>query len=227
MHFGKKFRIFVPCKVKSKKGKKYMPRKTDGMPFELYTRPTNGEDGKPLLYVRPVAPYKRTMKDVENYSGYRGINKGTVDIAFETFIEVCSEWLAEGYRVETPIGTFAPKIKLEGEFTDPAKVKGKNVKFVGIELTPSKRFVKAVERQQRGFYKKESNVGSTQMHDEAFMADALQRAMSPGFTTIRVFMRHARLKYHSAQRYLDGLCSGEHPKLKRMKYGATFHYFPT
>ena len=27
-----------------------MPRKTDGMPFELYTRPTNGEDGKPLLY---------------------------------------------------------------------------------------------------------------------------------------------------------------------------------
>ena len=227
MHFGKKFRIFVPCKVKSKKGKKYMPRKTDGMPFELYTRPTNGEDGKPLLYVRPVAPYKRTMKDVENYSGYRGINKGTVDIVFETFIEVCSEWLAEGYRVETPIGTFAPKIKLEGEFTDPAKVKGKNVKFVGIELTPSKRFVKAVERQQRGFRKKESNVGTKQMNDEAFMAEALRRSIRSGFTTIRIFMSVSGLKYHSAQRYLDGLCSGEHPTLKRMKYGTTFHYFPT
>ena len=203
-----------------------MPRKTDGMPFELYTRPTNGEDGKPLLYARPAAPYKRTMKDVENYSGYRGISKGTVDIAFETFIEVCCEWLAEGYRVETPLGTFAPKIKLEGEFTDPTKVKGKNVKFVGIELIPSKRFVKAVEHKQRGFYKKVSNVGTEQMHDEAFMAEVLRKALHPGFTTIRIFMVLAGLKYHSAQRYLNGLCSGEHPTLRRVKYGTTFHYFP-
>lgn len=203
-----------------------MPRKTDGMPFELYTRPTNGEDGKPLLYVRPAAPYKRTMKDVEVYSGYRGVSKGLVDIAFETFMEVCCEWLSEGYRVETPLGTFAPKIKLEGEFTDPAKVKGKDVKFAGIELTPSKRFVKMVERKQRGFYKKESNVGNSQMHDEAFMAQALRRALYPGFTTIGIFMVIAGLKYHSAQRYLNGLCSGEHPTLRKMKFGTTYHYFP-
>ena len=203
-----------------------MPRKTDGMPFELYTRPTNGEDGKPLLYVRPAAPYKRTMKDVETYSGYRGVNKGIVDIAFETFIDVCCEWLAEGYRVETPLGTFAPKIKLEGEFTDPSKVKGKNVKFAGIELTPSKRFVKAVERKQRGFYKKESKVGNAQMHDEAFMADALRRALNPGFTTIKIFMVLTGLKYHTAQRYLDQLCSGDRPTLRKTKFGTTYHYFP-
>ena len=203
-----------------------MPRKTDGMPFELYTRPTNGEGGKPLLYVRPAAPYKRTMKDVETYSGYRGVNKGIVDIAFETFIDVCCEWLAEGYRVETPLGTFAPKIKLEGEFTDPSKVKGKNVKFAGIELTPSKRFVKAVERKQRGFYKKESKVGNAQMHDEAFMTDTLRRALNPGFTTIRIFMAMSGLKYHSAQRYLDQLCSGDLPTLRKTKFGTTYHYFP-
>ena len=203
-----------------------MPRKTDGMPFELYTRPTNGEDGKPLLYVRPSAPYKRTMKDVETYSDYRGVNKGIVDIAFETFIDVCCEWLAEGYRVETPLGTFAPKIKLEGEFTDPSKVKGKNVKFAGIELTPSKRFVKAVERKQRGFYKKESKVGNAQMHDEAFMTDTLRRALNPGFTTIRIFMAMSGLKYHSAQRYLDHLCSGDYPTLRKTKFGTTYHYFP-
>lgn len=203
-----------------------MPRKTDGMPFELYTRPTNGEDGKPLLYVRPAAPYKRTMKDVETYSGYRGVSKGLVDIAFETFMDVCCEWLSEGYRVETPLGTFAPKIKLEGEFTDPAKVKGKDVKFAGIELTPSKRFVTMVKRKQRGFYKKESNVGNSQMHDEVFMAQALRRALYPGFTTINIFMVVAGLKYHSAQRYLNGLCSGERPTLRKMKFGTTYHYFP-
>ena len=28
-----------------------MPRKTDGIEFEIHPRPTKGEDGKPLLYV--------------------------------------------------------------------------------------------------------------------------------------------------------------------------------
>ena len=203
-----------------------MPRKTDGMPFELFTRPTNGEDGKPLLYARPAAPYKRTMKDVETYCGFRGVSTGIVDIAFDTFMEVCSGWLAEGYRVETPLGTFSAKIKLEGEFTDPSKVKGKNVKFVGLELTPSKRFVKAVKYKQKGFYKKGSSVGNAQMHDEAFMAEALRRAMKNGFTTIRIFMAVSGLKYHSAQRYLDRLCYGEHPTLRQMKIGNSYHYFP-
>ncbi|MBR4782343.1 MAG: hypothetical protein IK023_00450 [Bacteroidaceae bacterium] len=203
-----------------------MPRKTDGMPFELYTRPTNGEDGKPLLYVRPAAPYKRTMRDVETYCGFRGVNRGMVDIAFETFIEACSGWLAEGYRVETPLGTFAPKIKLEGEFTDPSQVKGKDVKFAGLELIPSKRFVKAVSFKQKGFRKKESPVGNSQLYDETFMADALRRALTPGFTTIKFFMAFSRLKYHSAQRYLDGLCSGEHPVLRKEKIGGSYHYFP-
>lgn len=64
------------------------------------------------------------------------------------------------------------------------------------------------------------------MHDEAFMADALRRALNPGFTTIRIFMAISGLKYHSAQRYLDHLCSGDHPTLRKKKYGATYHYFP-
>ena len=87
-------------------------------------------------------------------------------------------------------------------------------------------FVTMVKRKQKGFYKKESNVGNAQMHDDAFMAQALRRSLSNGFTTIGIFMVVAGLKYHSAQRYLNGLCSGEHPTLKKMKYGTTYHYFP-
>ena len=203
-----------------------MPRKTDGMLFELQPRPTTGEDGKPLLYARPSAPYKRTMKDVETYCKFKGLNSGLVEMAFDTFIDVCSEWLAEGYRVETPLGVFAPKIKLEGDFTDPSKVKGKDVKFAGIELTPSKRFVKSVRYKQKGFRKKETTVGNAQMHDAAFMNEALRRAMISGFTTIQIFMVKSGLKYHSAQRFLNRLCIGEHPTLRRQKIGGTIHYFP-
>lgn len=203
-----------------------MPRKTDGMPFELQPRPTKGEDGKPLLYARPAASYKRTMKDVENFCSFKGLNSNMVEIAFNTFIEVCSKWLADGYRVETPLGVFSPKIKLEGEFTDPAKVKGQDVKFVGLELTPSKQFVKTVSYKQHGFRKIDTTVGNAQMHDEAFMAEALRRSMYSGFTTISIFMAVSGLKYHSAQRYLNKLCAGEHPMLKQQKIGGTIHYFP-
>ena len=76
-----------------------MPRKTDGMPFELYTRPTNGEDGKPLLYVRPSAPYKRTMKDVETYSGYRGVSKGVVDFRTDTLQAIRPSSGAQAERI--------------------------------------------------------------------------------------------------------------------------------
>lgn len=203
-----------------------MPRNTDGMPFELFPRPTKGEDGKPLLYPRPAAPYKRTMKSVEEYCAYRGVNRGLVKIAFDTFMEACSGWLAEGYRVETPLGTFSPKIRLEGDFTDPDKVRGKDVKFAGLEITPSKQFTRMVADKQQGFYKKETSVGNSQMYDAALMDKALRRSMQNGFITIRTFMLLAKLKYHSAQRYLNSLCKGPDATLRREKVGSTYHYFP-
>lgn len=203
-----------------------MPRKTNGMLFELQPRPTTGEDGKPLLYAHPAAPYKRTMKDVETYCAFRGLNANLVEMAFNTFMDVCCEWLADGYRVETPLGVFSPKIRLNGDYTDPSKVQGKDVQFAGIELTPSKHFVKMVSRKQHGFRKKDTPVGNAQMHDERFMAEALRKSVIDGFTTIRIFMTQSRLKYNSARRYLDSLCAGEHPTLKRMKVGGAIHYFP-
>ena len=220
LYFAHKFCTFATTK------KKTMPRKTDGMLFELHPRPTKGKDGKPLLYARPAAPYKRTMKDVKSHPAFRGFNGGLIDVAFETFIDVCSQWLAEGYRVETPLGTFSPKIKLEGDFTDPSKVQGKDVKYVGINITPSKQFVKTVRIHQKGFRRKACQVGNAQIHDDAFMAEALRRSMKAGFTTIRSFMAVSGLKYYSAQRYLNSLCTGKNPVLNRQRISGSLHYFP-
>ena len=105
-------------------------------------------------------------------------------------------------------------------------MKGKDVKFAGIELVPAKHFVKTVSRKQHGFRKLETKVGNAQMQDDAFMAEALRRALASGFTTIQFFMATSGLKYHSAQRYLNQLCSGEHPTLRKRKVGSTIHYFP-
>lgn len=38
-----------------------MPRKTDGIEIEIHPRPTKGEDGKPLLYIRPAKGRKKSL----------------------------------------------------------------------------------------------------------------------------------------------------------------------
>lgn len=203
-----------------------MPRKTDGMFFELHPSPKMGEDGKPLLYARPASDRKVTMKEVDNFCArYRGMQRGQMTIDMETFIDACRHWLSDGYRIETPLGTFAPKLRLLGEHTDPSKVLGRDVMFAGIDFKPSKEFIAEAKRNNQGFRRAATPVGNAQMYDEAFMEEALRRSLVAGFTTIRRFQAASGLKYHSAQTYLENLCKGESPRLRRMKIGTSFHYF--
>ena len=198
-----------------------MPRKTDGMPIEFYPRPTKDKDGKPLLYARPAQKLKRTMRDVETICSFRGTNSGLMTLAFENFIDVCGEWLSQGYRIETPFGVFSAKVKLNGDFSDPAKVKAEDVEFAGIELTPSKHFLKAVKYRMNGFRKiPGSRVGNAQMHDQVLMEEVLRKSMVQGFTTIGRFQFFSGLKYYSAQKYLD-----RHPRLHKERIGRIYQYF--
>ena len=202
-----------------------MPRKTDGMLFELHPGPTKGEDGKPLLYARPAKGNKLNIKQFDDIcSKYRGMLKGEMERHFDTFIDVARQYLADGYRIETPIGTFAPKIRLTGEHTDPAKVRGLDVVFAGIDFTPSKDFVKQVERRQMGFRKSQEQVGNAQMNDPAAMEVALRKSLRNGYTTIKRFAVFSGLKYNSAKRYLESLCQGDDAQYYRYREGRTWHF---
>ena len=54
-----------------------MPRKTDGIEFEIHPRPTKGEDGKPLLYVRPAKGRKKGFKELDDFcTKYRSMRTG-------------------------------------------------------------------------------------------------------------------------------------------------------
>ena len=54
-----------------------MPRKTDGIGVEIHPRPTKGEDGKPLLYVRLAKGRKKSFKDLEGICNkYRNLRTG-------------------------------------------------------------------------------------------------------------------------------------------------------
>lgn len=45
-----------------------MPRKTDGIEFELHPSPQKDKDGKPLLYVKLASKKKLTFAQLESYS---------------------------------------------------------------------------------------------------------------------------------------------------------------
>ena len=205
-----------------------MPRKTDGIEFEIHPRPTKGEDGKPLLYVRPAKGHKKSFKDLETFCNkYRGLRTGELQQVMEVVMEVVGLWLSEGYRVETPLGSFAPKLKLLGEHTDPKTIHGRDVRYAGIEFIPSKEFVKEGGQNSEGYRKSDEPVGNSQMYDQQAMDEALRRSMRLGYATITQFMAYSGLRRDSAKAYLDNLCLGEHPRLWKVRESRRWLYFPT
>ena len=204
-----------------------MPRKTDGIEFEIHPRPTKGEDGKPLLYVRPAKGRKKSFRQLEDFCNkYRNLRTGELQMVFDVVIDVVGLWLSDGYRVETPIGSFAPKLKLLGEHTDPKTIHGRDIEYAGIEFIPSKEFIKEGGKNREGYRKSEAQVGNSQMYDEKAMDEALRRCMRLGYATIPEFMIFSGLKRDSAKAYLDSLCKGEHPRLWKVRESRRWLYFP-
>ena len=100
-----------------------MPRKTDGIAFELQPRPTKGDDGKPLLYAQPIITRKYTIDDLDKYCNKnRQTIKGDVKHFFDLLEDVASYLLSQGCRIETSFGSFAPKLKLLGDHPQRGRV---------------------------------------------------------------------------------------------------------
>lgn len=202
-----------------------MPRKTNGILFELQPRPTKGDDGNALLYAQPVITRKYDLKDIDDFCAkYRHTSRGEILRLFRLLEEVTTMWLRDGNRVETPFGSFAPKLKLIGEHTDATKVTSRDIMYGGIEFIPSKQFVKDADCSHEGFRRKRSVVGNSQMYDAKAMEEALRRSTHNGYITISTFMVFSHLKRKSAKAYLDSLCEGQNPQLQRYREGRTLHY---
>ena len=82
-------------------------------------------------------------------------------MVFDVVMDVVGLWLSDGYRVETPIGSFAPKLKLLGEPTDPKTIHGRDIEYAGIEFIPSKEFIKEGGKNREGYRKSEAQVGNS------------------------------------------------------------------
>ena len=129
-----------------------MPRKDTGMWYEVHPTPIKGKDGKNLVYVRPKRGLKLTMRQLEDYCDRRyGLRYSELTRAFDVFIRAAGWFLSEGYRIETPIGSFAPKLSLKRQVTDPAQVKDRDVILEGVEYNPGKIWNKEIGEWLEGF----------------------------------------------------------------------------
>jgi len=147
-------------------------------------------------------------------------------MVFDVIMDVVGLWLSDGYRVETPIGSFAPKLKLIGEHTDPMTIQGRDIRYAGIDFHPAKEFIKEGGNNREGYRKSRAQVGNSQMYDEKAMDEALRRCLKLGYVTIPVFMAYSGLKRDSAHSYLDSLCKGDHPRLWKVRESRRWLYFP-
>ncbi len=204
-----------------------MPRKTDGMPFEIHPSPKKAEDGKNILYVRPRCRQKITMEQLDDYCANRcALRPGELTRAFRAFIQATGYYLSEGYRIETLIGSFAPKIGLKRELTDPDEVKATDVLFEGIEYKSVKEYEKSVLSNLRGFRRANNPNVQQLMADEDHLNKTLQTNLERyhGYVTARSFAHSANITYYSARKQLDKWCEGEHPRLLKTKQGQEYIY---
>ena len=123
-----------------------MPRKKTGMPFEAHPSPKVAENGEKLLYVKTLSGLVRTLSEFEMWFHDKfSLRQGDMNRVFKAMLDGAPEWFAAGYRIETPIGTFSPKLKLKRQVTDTDDISHDDVELDGIEFQPSKSFIKNME----------------------------------------------------------------------------------
>ena len=207
-----------------------MPRKKNGMPFEVYPTPVKGKDGRNILFARPAGgPSMRiTEGQIDNHvAKYSLLNRGQMKMVFEEFKHWAAEMLAKGYRIDTPIGSFAPKLRMKGEFTDPAKVGHDDVELDGVDYNPGKIWHEAIgEWMHDGFHKVDRPDASKLLADkerlEQLMRDTIQR--HGGALTANTFSIVSGLTYYSARKLLDEWTQGDNPKLQKTCFGQSYIY---
>ena len=193
-----------------------MPRKNSGMWYEVHPTPVKGADGKNLVYVRPKSGMKLTMKQLEDYCERSySLRYGELSRAFDVFVRVAGRFLAEGYRIDTPIGSFAPKLSLARQITYADEVKDRDVRLEGVEYNPGKLWDKEIKKWLDGFRRFQNPDTKEILADKEKLEQELRECIkrNNGYITAGMFARYTGLTLYSARKQLIEWTKGENPKL--------------
>lgn len=189
--------------------------------YEVHPTPIKGADGKNLVYVRPKSGMKMDMKEFEDFcEGMNYLRYGELSRAFEVFIRAAGRLLAEGYRIDTPLGSFAPRLTLTKQVTDASQVKDQDVRLEGVEYNPGKLWDREILKWLDGF-RRYHNPDTQELladkeHLEQVMRGVIQRK---GFITVGMFSCASGLTLYSARKQLNVWTLGKNPKLQKTRMG--------
>ena len=204
-----------------------MPRKNCGMWYEVHPTPVKGDNGRNIMYVRPKSGMKLTMKQLEEYCEHiNALRYGELSRAFDAFLRVAGRFLAEGYRIDTPIGSFAPKLSLAKQVTSADEVKDRDVRLDGVEYNPGKLWNREMEKWHDGFRKAETVNVQEIMADKAKLEQMMRECLErhQGYITAGMFSRYSGLTLYSARKQLNEWTKGDNPKLLKTPRGKEHIY---
>ena len=203
-----------------------MSRKKSGFPYEVHPTPKKGKDGRNIVYACPAKGLKMSIEGVDEFCAkHYATRNGEIELAIKQFIKGASELMAMGYRIDTPIGSFVPKLGLTREITDADEVKDSDVVLEGVGYNPGKLWNKAIEKWlYDGFKRVENPNTQALLNDKEKMEEVLQKCLKRGYVTVKVFAILAGLTKYSARKQLEAWTKGEHPKLMKSQFGKTDIY---
>lgn len=209
-----------------KKNVHLMPRKKTGFLYEVHPTPMKGKDGRNIVYARPARGRKLDIDAVDGYCHeHYEMKKGELEFVFKQFLKCAAELMARGYRIETPIGSFVPKLGLKREITDADEVNDSDVMLEGVDYNPGKIWNKAIEDWLfNGFTRAENPNVQELMKDKDHLERALKECLKKGYVTVAMFAYRASLSKYSARKQLEAWTKGDNPKLMRSKMGQMHVY---
>lgn len=204
-----------------------MPRKTNGFPFEVHRSPSTDDEGGVVLYATPLS--NRTM-EFDELDGYliltNAVRKGELQRSFDAFLEECVKWISQGYRVETPLGVFSPKLGMKRKVTNTREVRHNDVEFKSIDFRSSAKFTEEVKYRIAGYRYVQKADSTLLMVNDEFMEKALRKSIHAegNYTTVSTFMFYSGLSKYAATKKLRQWCASDHPRLKQRRIGHSIIY---
>ena len=203
-----------------------MPKKKSGFLYEVHPTPVKGKDGRNIVYARPAKGHKLSIKAVDEHcSKYYNTRSGEITYALEQFLKGAAELMARGYRIDTPIGSFVPKLGLKREITNADDVKNSDVVLEGVDYNPGKIWNKAIDKWlYNGFLRADNPNVQALMQDQEHLEKALRECLKRGYATVSTFAILANLTHYSARKQLEAWTKGDNPKLMKTRMGQMHIY---
>ena len=134
--------------------------------------------------------------------------------------------MAEGYRIETPLGSFAPKLSLARQVSDPDAVKDHDVRLEGVEYNPGKMWDREIQKWLDGFRRFQNPDTKAILADKEKLEQVLRECIQRhhGFVTAGIFSRASGLTLYSARKQLNEWTKGDNPKLLKTPRGKEHIY---